>query len=334
VRTDESTIALVRRLAALYPDAVIAGILNRQGRTTAQGHRFETGRVGNLRRHWQIPCFEPKAHVVDGELLTIKKAASALGVAPSTIHRLLNDGIIPGEQLTSGAPWRIRLTDHLIAKFNDEAGEGFMPMREAMRALGVSRQTVLQRVKRGELEACHVTKGKQKVAKRKSPPGKHWLAEPSASMARLRSYRRRAQSRTSTVSPPVEGTAPRCSPSSRTARLCPPMWGSNYLVDSPSRKSPSEILRFVDFPTSPESTPGANRQPVYRERIRECSIARPFPTGIASPKSRARESLMQPVRPHEAVESRSRAEGQQQYQKQCRDCHAPPICCPWSIQCW
>jgi excisionase family DNA binding protein len=148
VRTDESTIALVRRLAALYPDAVIAGILNRQGRATAQGHRFETGRVGNLRRHWQIPFFEPKVHVVDGELLTIKKAASALGVAPSTIHRLLNDGIIPGEQLTSGAPWRIRLTDHLIAKFNDDAGEGFMPMREAMRALGVARQTVLQRVKR------------------------------------------------------------------------------------------------------------------------------------------------------------------------------------------
>jgi hypothetical protein len=35
-------------------------------------------------------------------------------------------------------------------------------MREAMRALGVSRQTVLQRVKRGELEAVHVMRGKQK----------------------------------------------------------------------------------------------------------------------------------------------------------------------------
>jgi hypothetical protein len=34
-------------------------------------------------------------------------------------------------------------------------------MREAMRALGVSRQTVLQRVKRGELEATHVMRGKQ-----------------------------------------------------------------------------------------------------------------------------------------------------------------------------
>jgi hypothetical protein len=29
------------------------------------------------------------------------------------LHRWLNDGIIPGEQLTPGAPWRIRLTDDL-----------------------------------------------------------------------------------------------------------------------------------------------------------------------------------------------------------------------------
>src|SRR6516164_9839305 len=38
VRTDEDTVALVRRLAVHYPDAVIAGILNRQQRTTAYGH--------------------------------------------------------------------------------------------------------------------------------------------------------------------------------------------------------------------------------------------------------------------------------------------------------
>lgn len=161
IRTDEDTIALLRRLAMHYPDAVIAGILNRQGRTTAYGHRFDRNRVGNLRHHWNIPsCQEiPQA---DGDLMTIRQAALALGVAPSTIHRLLNDGIIAGEQLTPGAPWRIRLTDQLNARFNGEAGDGFLPMREAMRALGVSRQTVLQRVKRGELEAVHVTRGKQK----------------------------------------------------------------------------------------------------------------------------------------------------------------------------
>ena len=94
--------------------------------------------------------------------MTIKRAAIALGVAPSTIHRLLNDGFIAGEQITPGAPWRIRLTDELKARFNAEVAEGFLPMREAIRALGVSRQTVLQRVKRGELEAVHVMRGRQK----------------------------------------------------------------------------------------------------------------------------------------------------------------------------
>jgi hypothetical protein len=109
-----------------------------------------------------IPCFVPKADAAEGELVTIKRAAFALGVAPSTIHRLLNDGFIAGEQITPGAPWRIRLTDELKARFNAEAAAGFLPMREAIRALGVSRQTVLQRVKRGELEAVHVTRGRQK----------------------------------------------------------------------------------------------------------------------------------------------------------------------------
>src|SRR5204863_5461943 len=61
VRTDEDTITLLRRLAAHYTDGVIAGILNRQERATAYGHRFTAGRVGNLRRHWGIPYFEPAA---------------------------------------------------------------------------------------------------------------------------------------------------------------------------------------------------------------------------------------------------------------------------------
>lgn len=49
-----------------------------------------------------------------------------------------------------------------MARFSGETADDFLPMREAMRALGVSRQTVLQRVKRGELEAVHVVRGKQK----------------------------------------------------------------------------------------------------------------------------------------------------------------------------
>ena len=158
----KTRVALVRRLAVHYPDAVIAGILNRQQRTTAYGHRFTANHVGSLRRHWNIARYEPPATPPDGELLTIKQIAATLGVATSTIHRWLNDGIIAGEQLTPGAPWRIRLTDDLRARVAEEAPEGYLTMYQTMRQLGVSRQTVWQRVKRGEIEAIHVRRGRKK----------------------------------------------------------------------------------------------------------------------------------------------------------------------------
>lgn len=162
IRTDEDTIDLVRRLAAHYPDAMIAGILNRQGRTTATGDRFTANRVGNLRRYWKIPRFETSAETPEGELLNVEHAARVLGVVPGTVHRWLADGFIPGEQVTPGAPWRIRMTDELRARFVEQERDGFVPMIEATKRLGVSRQTVLQRVKRGELEAVHLCRGKRK----------------------------------------------------------------------------------------------------------------------------------------------------------------------------
>ncbi len=162
IRTAEDTIDLVRRLAVHYPDAVIAGILNRQGRKSARGERFTAGHVSNLRRYWKIPCFKPPAEPTQGEPVTIREAAQILDVAPSTLHRWLNDGFIAGEQITPGAPWRIRITDELKALFVEEAPAGYLPMLEATKRLGVSRQTVLQRVKRGELEAVHVRRGKRK----------------------------------------------------------------------------------------------------------------------------------------------------------------------------
>jgi excisionase family DNA binding protein len=112
-----------------------------------------------LRTYRRIPCFQTKPEVAEGEIMTVAAAAAALNVAPSTLHRWLNDGLVAGEPVTPGAPWRIRMTDELKAKFTQAAGDGFITMQEATRALGVTRQTVLQRVKRGEIEAAHVTKG-------------------------------------------------------------------------------------------------------------------------------------------------------------------------------
>jgi DNA invertase Pin-like site-specific DNA recombinase/uncharacterized protein YndB with AHSA1/START domain len=162
LHTDEDTISLLRRLAAHYPDDVIAGILNRQERRTASGERFTALHVGSLRRYRNIPRYEPPAEPPAGEVVPIRKAAEILGVYTSTIHRWLNDGFIAGEQVTAGAPWQIRITDALRARFVAQAPPDYLPMLETTMKLGVSRQTVLQRVKRGELEAVLVTRGRRK----------------------------------------------------------------------------------------------------------------------------------------------------------------------------
>lgn len=168
-RTAEETIDLLRRLAAHYPDGVIAGILNRQGRQTATGLRFTANRVASLRTHWGIPRFEPMADPPQGEVVNVQEAARLLGVAASTLYRCLNDGVIPGEQLTPGAPWRIRMTEELRSRFVEQAPDGYVPIVDAMRILGVSRQTVLHRVKRGELKAVHVSRGRRKGLRIKVP---------------------------------------------------------------------------------------------------------------------------------------------------------------------
>ncbi|WP_292330871.1 hypothetical protein [Mesorhizobium sp.] len=48
------------------------------------------------------------------------------------------------------------------ARFLATPREGFEPIRDAMDTLGLSRQAVLQRVKRGELESVHDIRGQRK----------------------------------------------------------------------------------------------------------------------------------------------------------------------------
>ena len=69
--------------------------------------------MSSLRTHWNIPCFEPSPQANAARVRDSRHAAQALGIAPSTLHRWINDGFIAGEQITPGAPWRIRLDDAL-----------------------------------------------------------------------------------------------------------------------------------------------------------------------------------------------------------------------------
>ena len=155
----EDTIGLIRRLAAHHPDAQIAAILNRQGRRTGTGLPFTRARVQSARFRARIPAAPPPDPA--SELVTIQTAAAQLGVSTFTIRRWLRDGLLPGEQTTPNAPWRIRLTDETRARFVPDVPDGFVPLAEAAKRLGVARQTVLHQVQRGERRAIEVTQGRR-----------------------------------------------------------------------------------------------------------------------------------------------------------------------------
>ena len=162
VRTAGDTVDPVRRLAAHHADRMIASVLNRQNRSTATGLRFTASRAASLRRSWRIPRFQPVGPAAEGELLSVRQAARELEVSPSTLHCLVNDGFLPAEQVAPGAPWRIRLDEPMRARFQAELPAGYVAMREAVRRLGVSRQTVVQWFKRGKLDAVMIYRGKRK----------------------------------------------------------------------------------------------------------------------------------------------------------------------------
>jgi hypothetical protein len=67
---------------------------------------------------------------------------------------------------------RVRLTDHLRGMLTDNAPDGWLALHHASRTLGISRQTVLQKVKRGGLRAVLSRTGRRKGLRIEIPPRK------------------------------------------------------------------------------------------------------------------------------------------------------------------
>ena len=93
--------------------------------------------------------------------MSLGETERALGVSATTLYRWLREGFIAGTQLTPGGPWHIRVDDQLRTKIVPQIPPGWVGLNEAARALGVARQTVLDRVRHGELRAVHVKRGQR-----------------------------------------------------------------------------------------------------------------------------------------------------------------------------
>lgn len=164
-QTEQDTLEMIRRLARHYDDATIARLLARQGRMTATGLEFTKDRVGSLRRKYDIPEPPPTDVAPDDDdvrMVSVRQAQQLLGVSKATLYRWLSDGFIVGEQDTPGSPWRVRIDDDLRAKIVGEVPDGWVGLDQAASTLGVARQTVLDRISRGALDAVHVTRGRRR----------------------------------------------------------------------------------------------------------------------------------------------------------------------------
>ncbi|MGH8634927.1 MAG: helix-turn-helix domain-containing protein [Burkholderiales bacterium] len=158
--TDPEVVALVRLLAAEFADDQIARILHRKRLKTVKGLAFNAQRVTNIRSRYDIPGHTRAKLGGDEQLYTVEQAAQLLGVSRRTLDNWIASGLLRARQLTQGAPWRVELSEadrrRLAAT---EAPQGWLTLKHAASALGVSQQTVLNKLKSGALNAVRVRVG-------------------------------------------------------------------------------------------------------------------------------------------------------------------------------
>ena len=153
---DQELVGLVRDLAEEFTDDQIARILGRKGIRTPTGLAFTALRVTSMRSNHGIQG-RGRRPLRGEDVYDADQAGELLGVDRCTVIRWVEIGLLRGTQRMPGAPWRIRVTAEDRRRLTEvDAPEGWLPLKGAAQALGVSQQTVLQRLNRGELEGVRV----------------------------------------------------------------------------------------------------------------------------------------------------------------------------------
>jgi excisionase family DNA binding protein len=109
-KTCPATEQVIRGLARVVPDAILASILNKLKIRTAKDHTWTRQRVTVFRNDNHIAVYR------DGELsergeVVVQEAATRLSVSKMTVIRLIKDGSLPAKQVCFGAPYVIQQTD-------------------------------------------------------------------------------------------------------------------------------------------------------------------------------------------------------------------------------
>jgi hypothetical protein len=129
---------VVRELARSLADGEIARILNRLGYRTGHDNSWTAPRVASLRNGHDIPVVDRAG---SAKRLTMEDAATALGVSPRTIRRLIRLKVLPATQPVPYAPWAIRPADLVLERVQRAAEAvkkgGALPQPAADMQLGL-----------------------------------------------------------------------------------------------------------------------------------------------------------------------------------------------------
>lgn len=107
--TPQEALAVMRSMAGRWSDQDIAASLNRMGLPTGQGKTWTAHRVGSLRRVHDIHGY--RSAEKNGDWLTLRDAATRLGVSHHQVRKLIKAGVLVSEQVMPDAPHQIRAAD-------------------------------------------------------------------------------------------------------------------------------------------------------------------------------------------------------------------------------
>jgi hypothetical protein len=102
--TAPETLDAVRSLARICPDALIANVLNRNGRRTGRGNFWTRERVTALRSHHEIPVYSEETRVSRG-WMNLTEAARQLGVSARTLRLAVEHGELQADHPLPDGPW-------------------------------------------------------------------------------------------------------------------------------------------------------------------------------------------------------------------------------------
>ena len=122
--TNTDTVELIRVLARLQPDAMIASILNRLGQRTAHGETWTAMRICSLRRNYEIAVYREGERQARGEL-TVREAATIVGISASAVLRLIHLQKLPAIHACANAPWVLHTDD--VERLRDARRRGNTP---------------------------------------------------------------------------------------------------------------------------------------------------------------------------------------------------------------